>query len=55
MDYLMPKPYFVEEQQWSYLTDSLEDKRFILFGIRWKVNVTAWLEIELAYFETVMP
>ena len=49
--YLMP-----EEQQWYYLTHSWEDKGVHTFpkGICPKANVIAWLEYELAYYNSAV-
>ena len=43
-----------EEQWWYYLTHSWEDKGVHTFpkGICSKVNVIAWLEFELAYYDS---
>ena len=52
------KAIILEEQQWCYLTHSWEDKGIHTFskGIYPKVNVIAWLEFELAYYDsTVQP
>ena len=52
----MPKPFFIEEQQWYYLTHSWEDKGVHTFpkGIRRKVNVIARLDIELDYSDVIV-
>ena len=49
----MPKTILLEEQQWYYLTHSLEDKGVHTFpnGICPKVNVIVRLEYELAYYD----
>ena len=56
--YLMPKPsfFFLEEQQWYYVTHSCEDKGVHTFpkGICPKVKVTARLEFELAYSDSTV-
>ena len=50
------KVILVEEQQWWYLTHSWDNKTVHTFprGIYSKVNVTAWLGFELAYFEAAV-
>ena len=47
------KAILLEEQYWYYLIHSLEDKRVYIFrkGICPKMNVIAWLEFELAYYD----
>ena len=44
------------EQLWYYLTHSWEDKEFHTFpnGICPKVNIIAWLEIELTYYDSAV-
>ena len=47
----------VKEQPWDYFTQSgWEDKRIHTFlkGISLKMNVIAWLEFELVYFEATV-
>ena len=48
------KAILPEEQYWYYLTHSWEDKGVHTFpkGICPKVNVTAWLEYEFAYYDS---
>ena len=48
------KDILLEEQQWCYLTHSEEDKGVHIFpkGICPNVNVIAWLEFELAYYDS---
>ena len=45
------KAIIVEEHQWYYLTHSCGEKgaHNFLQGINPKLNVTVWLELELAY------
>ena len=54
LGYLMPKPF--SEKNWYYLTHSWEDKGVHIFpkGICPKVNVIAWLEYELAYYDSAV-
>ena len=51
--YLMPKIF---SKKWYYLTHSWEDKRVHTFpkGICPKVNIIAWLEYELAYYDSTV-
>ena len=50
------KAILPEEQLWYYLTHSWEDKGVHTFpkGIFPKVNVIAWLEYELAYYDSAV-
>ena len=50
------KAILLEEQLWYYLTHSWEDKRVHTFpkGICLKVNVIAWLEYGLAYYNSAV-
>ena len=50
------KAILPEEKQWYYLTHSWEDKGVHTFpeGICPKVNVIAWLEYELAYYDSAV-
>ena len=50
------KAILLEEQYWYYLTHSLEDKGVHTFpqDISLNVNVIAWLEFELAYYDSTV-
>ena len=50
------KAVLLEEQKWYYLTHSWEDNEVHTFpkGICPKVNVIAWLEYELAYYDSAV-
>ena len=54
--YFNAEAILLEEQSWYYLTHSWEDKGVHTFpkGICPKVNVIAWLEYELAYYDSVV-
>ena len=54
--YLDAKAILLEEQLWYYLTHSWEDKWAHSFpkAICPKVNVIAWLEFELAFYDSVV-
>ena len=46
----------MEEQQWFYLSHSWRDKGVYAFpkSISPKVNVIAWLELELTYYKAIV-
>ena len=50
------KSILLKEQYWYYLTHGWEDKGVHTFtkGICPKVNVIAWLEFELAYYDSAV-